>query len=70
MDVYIAYMCQCAQGWCLCVGVDMFTVCSCAERFPYVRVAGYVDSVLHVAVRVTGVCRQKQKRKKYVSVNL
>lgn len=46
----------------------MFTVCSCAERFPYV--SGCVVSVLHMAVRVTGVCRQKKKRKKYASVNL
>jgi hypothetical protein len=59
--MYVVYMCQCAQGWCLCVGVDMFTVYSYAENFPYLRVTGCVDSVLHVAVRVTGVCRREEK---------
>lgn len=54
-------MCQCAQGWYLCVGMGMFTVCSCAERFPEVRGAGCVDSVLHMAVRVTGVRRHEEK---------
>lgn len=46
----------------------MFTVCSCAERFPYV--SGCVVSVLHVAVRVTGVCRQKKKKEKVCKCEL
>lgn len=34
---------------------------SCAERFPYVKVAGCVNSVLLMAVRVSGMCRHEEK---------
>lgn len=61
LDVYIVYMCRCAQG---CVGVGVLTVFSYAEGFPYVTVAGCVDSVLLVAVRVTGMYRHEEKVRK------
>lgn len=42
----------------------MLTVFSYAEGFPYVTVAGCVDSVLLVAVRVTGMYRHEEKVRK------